>query len=102
MIVNHLPCTIDCVVINMYNDLLQIDTLLACGGLSKNSLFIQEHADITGTPFPCFVFNKKIYKSINPYYVPVPHTIVVDFLLQDKTSLFKSFTEYLVPNNVLN
>nr|GEV05368.1 FGGY family of carbohydrate kinase [Tanacetum cinerariifolium]GEW35141.1 FGGY family of carbohydrate kinase [Tanacetum cinerariifolium] len=26
----------------------QIDTLLASGGLSKNSLFIQEHADITG------------------------------------------------------
>ncbi|KAK4415271.1 FGGY carbohydrate kinase domain-containing protein [Sesamum alatum] len=26
----------------------KIDTLLACGGLSKNSLFIQEQADITG------------------------------------------------------
>ncbi|PWA92856.1 FGGY family of carbohydrate kinase [Artemisia annua] len=26
----------------------KIDTLLASGGLSKNSLFIQEHADITG------------------------------------------------------
>ena len=26
----------------------QIDTLLACGGLTKNPLFIQEHADITG------------------------------------------------------
>ncbi|KAL4334067.1 hypothetical protein GQ457_07G041680 [Hibiscus cannabinus] len=28
----------------------KIDTLLACGGLSKNSLFIQEHADIIGCP----------------------------------------------------
>ncbi|KAL0383234.1 UNVERIFIED_CONTAM: FGGY carbohydrate kinase domain-containing protein [Sesamum calycinum] len=28
----------------------KIDTLLACGGLSKNSLFIQEQADITGYP----------------------------------------------------
>ncbi|XP_057839838.2 uncharacterized protein LOC131049784 isoform X3 [Cryptomeria japonica] len=27
-----------------------IDTLLACGGLSKNSLYIQEHADIIGFP----------------------------------------------------
>lgn len=27
---------------------LQIDTLLACGGLSKNSLYIQEHADAIG------------------------------------------------------
>ncbi|GAV59607.1 FGGY_N domain-containing protein/FGGY_C domain-containing protein [Cephalotus follicularis] len=26
----------------------KIDTLLACGGLAKNPLFIQEHADITG------------------------------------------------------
>ena len=26
----------------------QIETLIACGGLSKNSVFIQEHADITG------------------------------------------------------
>nr|ATG70945.1 FGGY family of carbohydrate kinase [Juniperus drupacea] len=29
---------------------LKIDTLLACGGLSKNSLYIQEHADIIGFP----------------------------------------------------
>ncbi|KAL1061084.1 hypothetical protein V6Z11_1Z044900 [Gossypium hirsutum] len=29
---------------------LEIDTLLACGGLSKNALFIQEHADIIGCP----------------------------------------------------
>ncbi|XP_011018187.1 PREDICTED: FGGY carbohydrate kinase domain-containing protein isoform X2 [Populus euphratica] len=28
----------------------KIDTLLACGGLSKNSLYIQEHADILGCP----------------------------------------------------
>ncbi|XWS28074.1 hypothetical protein CRYUN_Cryun25bG0034500 [Craigia yunnanensis] len=28
----------------------KIDTLLACGGLSKNTLFIQEHADIIGCP----------------------------------------------------
>ncbi|XP_010525740.1 PREDICTED: FGGY carbohydrate kinase domain-containing protein [Tarenaya hassleriana] len=28
----------------------KIDTLLACGGLSKNPLFIQEHANITGCP----------------------------------------------------
>ncbi|XVE71790.1 hypothetical protein DITRI_Ditri10aG0180100 [Diplodiscus trichospermus] len=28
----------------------KIDTLLACGGLSKNALFIQEHADIIGCP----------------------------------------------------
>ncbi|KAM7477034.1 hypothetical protein LguiB_024277 [Lonicera macranthoides] len=28
----------------------KIDTLLACGGLTKNSLFIQEHADVTGFP----------------------------------------------------
>ncbi|KAG8372408.1 hypothetical protein BUALT_Bualt12G0063100 [Buddleja alternifolia] len=28
----------------------KIDTLLACGGLAKNSLFIQEHADIIGHP----------------------------------------------------
>ncbi|KAI5675478.1 hypothetical protein M9H77_06428 [Catharanthus roseus] len=28
----------------------KIDTLLACGGLTKNPLFIQEHADITGYP----------------------------------------------------
>jgi ribulose kinase len=32
----------------------KIDTLLACGGLAKNSLYIQEHADITGK-FPCTV-----------------------------------------------
>lgn len=30
----------------------QIDTLLACGGLAKNSLFIQEHADIIGRVSP--------------------------------------------------
>lgn len=29
----------------------QIDTLLACGGLSKNKLYIQEHANIVGTMF---------------------------------------------------
>ncbi|CAA0837323.1 FGGY family of carbohydrate kinase [Striga hermonthica] len=29
---------------------IHINTLLACGGLTKNSLFIQEHADITGYP----------------------------------------------------
>ncbi|KAL3841027.1 hypothetical protein ACJIZ3_025618 [Penstemon smallii] len=28
----------------------KIDTLLACGGLAKNRLFIQEHADIIGYP----------------------------------------------------
>lgn len=28
----------------------QIDKLLACGGLAKNPLFIQEHADIIGCP----------------------------------------------------
>ncbi|CAL5199355.1 unnamed protein product [Lathyrus oleraceus] len=28
----------------------QISTLLACGGLSKNPVFIQEHADIIGCP----------------------------------------------------
>ncbi|XP_020109619.1 FGGY carbohydrate kinase domain-containing protein isoform X1 [Ananas comosus] len=28
----------------------KIDTLLACGGLAKNSLYIQEHADIVGCP----------------------------------------------------
>ncbi|XP_058226928.1 uncharacterized protein LOC131335538 isoform X1 [Rhododendron vialii] len=28
----------------------KIDTLLACGGLSKNPIFIQEHADIIGYP----------------------------------------------------
>ncbi|CAK9325758.1 unnamed protein product [Citrullus colocynthis] len=28
----------------------KINTLLACGGLAKNSLFIQEHADIIGCP----------------------------------------------------
>ncbi|XP_068464072.1 uncharacterized protein [Phaseolus vulgaris] len=28
----------------------KISTLLACGGLSKNSIFIQEHADIIGCP----------------------------------------------------
>ncbi|GAB2218261.1 hypothetical protein Drorol1_Dr00001481, partial [Drosera rotundifolia] len=28
----------------------KIDTLLACGGLAKNPLYIQEHADITGYP----------------------------------------------------
>lgn len=27
---------------------VQIDTLLACGGLAKNRLFVQEHADIIG------------------------------------------------------
>jgi ribulose kinase len=27
---------------------VQIDTLLACGGLSKNKVFIQEHANIVG------------------------------------------------------
>lgn len=27
---------------------LQIDTVLACGGLAKNQLYIQEHADIIG------------------------------------------------------
>ncbi|XP_024363138.1 uncharacterized protein [Physcomitrium patens] len=29
---------------------LKIDTLLACGGLSKNKLYIQEHANIVGFP----------------------------------------------------
>jgi len=28
----------------------KIDTLFACGGLSKNSLYVQEHADIIGCP----------------------------------------------------
>ncbi|XP_047271007.1 FGGY carbohydrate kinase domain-containing protein-like [Capsicum annuum] len=28
----------------------KIDTLLACGGLTKNRLFVQEHADIIGYP----------------------------------------------------
>ncbi|KAJ8750747.1 hypothetical protein K2173_015928 [Erythroxylum novogranatense] len=28
----------------------KIDMLLACGGLSKNPLFVQEHADVTGCP----------------------------------------------------
>ncbi|KAF8033582.1 hypothetical protein BT93_C0006 [Corymbia citriodora subsp. variegata] len=28
----------------------RIDTLLACGGLAKNPLFLQEHADIIGCP----------------------------------------------------
>ncbi|KAG5112515.1 hypothetical protein JHK82_035784 [Glycine max] len=28
----------------------KINTLLACGGLSKNPIFIQEHADIIGSP----------------------------------------------------
>ncbi|KAB2600179.1 hypothetical protein D8674_010450 [Pyrus ussuriensis x Pyrus communis] len=28
----------------------KIDTILACGGLAKNALFIQEHADIIGCP----------------------------------------------------
>ncbi|VAI56176.1 unnamed protein product [Triticum turgidum subsp. durum] len=28
----------------------KIDTLLACGGLAKNSLYVQEHADIIGCP----------------------------------------------------
>ncbi|PQM39992.1 FGGY carbohydrate kinase domain-containing protein [Prunus yedoensis var. nudiflora] len=28
----------------------EIDTILACGGLVKNALFIQEHADIIGCP----------------------------------------------------
>ncbi|KAG9148737.1 hypothetical protein Leryth_013423 [Lithospermum erythrorhizon] len=28
----------------------KIDTILACGGLAKNPLFIQEHADISGCP----------------------------------------------------
>ncbi|KMT03342.1 hypothetical protein BVRB_8g198780 [Beta vulgaris subsp. vulgaris] len=28
----------------------KIDTILACGGLAKNPLYIQEHADITGYP----------------------------------------------------
>ncbi|XP_078162753.1 FGGY family of carbohydrate kinase isoform X2 [Carex rostrata] len=28
----------------------KINTLLACGGLAKNGLYIQEHADITGCP----------------------------------------------------
>ncbi|KAJ3708003.1 hypothetical protein LUZ61_011708 [Rhynchospora tenuis] len=28
----------------------KINTLLACGGLAKNALYIQEHADITGCP----------------------------------------------------
>ncbi|XWS28075.1 hypothetical protein CRYUN_Cryun25bG0034500 [Craigia yunnanensis] len=32
----------------------KIDTLLACGGLSKNTLFIQEHADIIGL-YICFL-----------------------------------------------
>ena len=27
---------------------MQIDTLLACGGLAKNPVYIQEHADIVG------------------------------------------------------
>lgn len=28
----------------------KVDTLLACGGLAKNPVFVQEHADITGLP----------------------------------------------------
>lgn len=31
-----------------YHIYMQINTLLACGGLAKNALYIQEHADITG------------------------------------------------------
>lgn len=47
---------IDYLVINIYNDLLQIRTLLACGGLAKNPMFVQEHADITGTHCPVSFF----------------------------------------------
>uniref|UniRef100_A0A453NIJ1 Carbohydrate kinase FGGY C-terminal domain-containing protein n=1 Tax=Aegilops tauschii subsp. strangulata TaxID=200361 RepID=A0A453NIJ1_AEGTS len=36
----------------------KIDTLLACGGLAKNSLYIQEHADIIGMPlFPAVTYS---------------------------------------------
>lgn len=33
----------------MFFSLFQIDTLLACGGFVKNSVFLQEQADIMGT-----------------------------------------------------
>ncbi|GJR86531.1 hypothetical protein Tco_0210542 [Tanacetum coccineum] len=45
---------------------LQIDTLLASGGLSKNSLFIQEHADITGSKY------LKDFKVISMCYTGFP------------------------------
>ena len=35
---------------------LQIDTLLACGGLAKNPLFLQEHADIVGLSLSLSLF----------------------------------------------
>ena len=35
----------DIIIIFLFS---QIHTLLACGGLSKNPIYIQEHADIIG------------------------------------------------------
>lgn len=54
---------------------LQIDVLLACGGLSKNSLFIQEHADIIGTLL--FLYCEDIIQGC--YHANIP-TIYMDYL----------------------
>lgn len=40
---------------------LQIDTILACGGLAKNPLFIQEHADILGFYLSLFIVNLLLF-----------------------------------------
>ena len=35
----------------------RINTLLLCGGLTKNELFIQTHADVTGSRAKSFKYN---------------------------------------------
>jgi hypothetical protein len=49
---------------------MQINALLACGGLAKNKLYIQEHADITG-------------KSLSPKHI---YRVRLWYFANDKTS----------------
>lgn len=47
---------------------LQIDTILACGGLAKNLIFIQEHADIIGPSVSPFTPYVSVCLRIRPFF----------------------------------